>query len=74
MAVNQTKIQSLKENITNTGSGFIVSLFVWEYVIRPMIGGGMLSVDNSITITMIFTVVSLARGYVWRRVFNKNGN
>ena len=68
--MNQTKLESLFEKLCSTFSGFLIALGMWEYVIRPLINSGVLSVENSLTITLIFTVVSIIRGYFWRRFFN----
>lgn len=67
----QSKYQSIIEQTLNVGSGFIISVLVWEYVIKHLIHAGVLSVDSSIWITVIFTVVSFIRGYLWRRYFNQ---
>lgn len=67
----QTKISSMLEQVANVGSGFLLALVMWEYVIRPAIYMGVITIDSSLTITLIFTIVSLVRGYVWRRLFNK---
>ena len=68
--MNQTKLESLFEKLCSTGSGFLVALAMWEYVIRPLVKSEILSIDHSLTITLIFTVVSIIRGYFWRRFFN----
>lgn len=68
--MTQTKLESLSEKLCSVGSGFIVALAIWEYVIRPLVKSGVLSIDHSLTITLIFTVVSIVRGYFWRRFFN----
>jgi len=67
----QSKYQSILEQTLNVGSGFIISVLVWEYAIKNLIHAGVLSVDSSIWITVIFTVVSFVRGYLWRRYFNQ---
>lgn len=67
----QSKYQSILEQTLNVGSGFIISVLVWEYMIKNLIHAGVLSVDSSIWITVIFTVVSFIRGYLWRRYFNQ---
>ena len=67
----QSKYQSILEQTLNVGSGFIISVLVWEYAIKHLIHSEILSVDSSIWITIIFTVVSFIRGYLWRRYFNQ---
>ncbi len=71
---SQSKYQSLLEQTLNVGSGFLISVLVWEYVVKHLINAGFLSVDSSIWITVIFTVVSFIRGYFWRRHFNGLSN
>ncbi len=66
----QSKYHSFLEQTLNVGSGFLISVLVWEYVVKNLIHSGVLSVDSSIWITVIFTVVSFVRGYLWRRYFN----
>lgn len=70
----QSKYQSIVEQTLNVGSGFIISVLVWEFAIKNLIHVGVLSVDSSIWITIIFTVVSFIRGYFWRRYFNNHSS
>lgn len=67
--MSQSKKKSLVEQLCNTGSGFILSFFVWAYVVSPLWGIDI-KFGGNLGITAIFTVVSIARGYVWRRCFN----
>ena len=66
----QSKKHSLIESITNTLIGFIVSLLV-QLIIYPILNIDV-KLHQNIIITSIFTVVSILRGYVIRRIFNKN--
>ena len=68
--MNQSKLESILEQTCNMGSGFILSALAWAYGVAPAIHAGWLTVDSPITITVIFTVISFVRGYVWRRFFN----
>ena len=52
-------------------SGFILAALVWAYAVAPMIRLEWITIDDPIIITVIFTVVSFIRGYVWRRIFNR---
>ncbi len=61
----QTKKNSIVEILLNTGSGFIVSFGITSLLLPYMVTVGAFG------ITCIFTVVSLVRSYVWRRIFNK---
>lgn len=67
--MSQSKTKSLVEQLLNIGSGFIVSLIVWIYVIAPIWSIDVTMSDN-LNITLIFTVISVIRGYLWRRLFN----
>lgn len=65
----QSKKQSLKETVISTFIGLAVSL-ITQIVIFPLYGM-QVSFNQNIQITIIFTVVSIARGYLVRRYFNK---
>ena len=64
----QTRAASLVEALLNTASGFVLAvvlqfLVAWWYHLP-------LSPAQNIGITMIFTVASVVRSYLWRRYFN----
>ena len=65
----QTKKQSLIESITNTVVGFIIS-YASTFLIFPLVGIES-SASKNIVITLFFTVVSIFRGFLIRRYFNK---
>lgn len=65
----QSRRMSMVEQVCNVGSGFLISLMVWIYIILPYLKIDVPLHDNVI-VTLIFTVVSIIRGYTWRRVFN----
>ena len=65
----QSKLESAIEATCNTLSGFIVSLLVQVYVIVPMFDL-QTTVTQDFAMTLIFTVISIIRSYVWRRIFN----
>lgn len=67
--MKQTKKQSFLESLTNTGIGFIISLAA-TFVIFPLVGY-QTTVSKNIIVTLFFTVVSILRGYIIRRYFNK---
>ena len=52
------------------GSGFILAALVWAFFVAPLIRRNIITIDDPIIITIIFTVVSFARGLFWRRFFN----
>lgn len=65
----QNKKYSLIESITNTATGFIVS-FLIQIIIYPSMGIPV-TITQNLTITAVFTVASICRGYIIRRLFNK---
>lgn len=69
--MGQSRRMSLIEQICNVGSGFIVSLMIWICVIQP-VWGIQMTMGSNLQIMAIFTLASIARGYVWRRLFNSN--
>lgn len=68
--MNQTKLESLIEQIMNIGSGFFLAWATWEWVVLSFIAWGWLTIQDTFLITCIFTVVSFIRSYYWRRFFN----
>lgn len=68
----QTKKQSFTEASVNTFIGFIIS-YASTFIIFPLMGFNS-SPSKNIIITLFFTVVSIFRGYVIRRFFNKTEN
>jgi len=68
--MSQTKRMSLFEQFCNVGSGFVLSLLIWVLVVKPVWDIDVSYSDN-LAITVIFTFASIARGYVWRRLFNR---
>ena len=65
----QTWKESLVESTLNVGSGFVVSYLIWVYIVGPLFGIHMAAAQNLAVIT-IFTVGSLLRNFIWRRLFN----
>lgn len=66
----QSKKHSFVESITNTFVGFGISLLI-QLIIYPIMGIKV-SFSQNIFITLIFTIISILRGYFIRRLFNKN--
>ena len=64
----QSKKQSLIESLTSTTIGIIIGI-VLNLTILPIFGYPV-SVVDSLWISVIFTAVSIIRGYVVRRWFN----
>ena len=69
--MKQSKIVSFSEQILNVGSGFLISLLYWQFAIVYQLNAiDELTFSTNLFITIQFTVISVIRGYVWRRVFN----
>jgi len=65
----QSRIMSLRESVSNTAIGFVLSL-VAQYVFLPIIGVPIALWQN-FAFAVFMTLVSVARGYVVRRWFEK---
>lgn len=65
---SQSKAHSLIEALTNTAVGFIISAVIQYLVFRYY--GIHLDPISNFTIIMTFTVASVIRSYIIRRIFN----
>ena len=65
----QSKKQSLIESVTQTVVGLVVS-FCIQLVIYPMLNIPV-TLSQNVIITTVFFVASIGRGYIIRRIFNK---
>jgi len=54
--MNQTKLESLIESFVNIGSGFIVALLLWIFVVRPLFDIQVSMIEN-FAITIMFTII-----------------
>jgi len=68
----QSKKMSLLESITNTVIGLISSFYV-QLLLFPLFGIHV-STKVNLQITALFFVISFARSYTTRRIFNKINN
>ena len=68
----QTKKQAFLESLTNVTLGYLISLLSL-FIIFPVLGIESSTGENLI-ITLYFTLISFARGYILRRYFNKKTN
>lgn len=66
--MNQTRLGSLIESITNIIIGFGIN-FTANAFIFPLFGWSI-SVKQNVTIGIIYTCISIARSYMIRRFFN----
>lgn len=80
--MGQSKRHSVIEAVVNVFSGMFIAFavsqlaHVYQNEIRQYLWEGFtweLSVSSNIFMTTILTVISVIRGYIWRRVFNKIG-
>lgn len=65
----QSKRMSMVETCTNVAIGYFVAL-ASQLAIFPMFGIHISLIDN-LAIGAWFTVISIVRGYIVRRVFNR---
>ena len=66
----QTRKGSLLETVLNIGSGFMLSWGMWTWVVAPLFGYAT-NMKSSLEITILFTVTSVVRSYLWRRGFER---
>ncbi len=76
----QTKRHSIIESCTNVASGMLIAFVIsqlahwFEPQIKQYLFSGFewhISVGSNLIMTTVLTVVSVFRGYAWRRYFNK---
>ena len=64
----QSKKQSFIESLTSVGIGWLIGVIL-NLTILPFFDYNITVVD-SLLVSLIFTAVSVARGYVVRRIFD----
>jgi hypothetical protein len=69
----QSVRHTVLEVLISTGAAFIISALLQHFVVNPL-WHLQSSASDSIGITVLFTVVSLVRSYILRRIFNKLGS
>jgi len=67
--MTQTRMQSLIEALMNVAIGFGIN-FAFNFVILPIVGLPMPSLQQNFVMGILFTIVSVARSYLIRRFFN----
>ncbi len=65
----QTKRQSITEAIVNVFSGAVIAFILTDLLAEPL--GIVISGHANLKLTIILTIVSVIRGYLWRRYFNR---
>lgn len=66
--MSQSRRMSAVESVVNVAVGYLVALAA-QLIVFPLLGIPV-TLEQNILIGVIFTVVSLARSYCLRRVFN----
>ena len=69
--MSQSKLSSLAETLISIAIGFVVSLVLTALVMPAY--GHHVTFEQNLQITGIFTIASIARGYLVRRAFNRWG-
>lgn len=64
----QTRVMSLVESVANIVVGYCVAV-ITQLLVFPLFGLAA-SLGDNLVIGLIFTIVSLARSYALRRLFN----
>lgn len=67
--MSQSKRGSLIEALINTAIGFVVN-FCANLIILPMFGFTSLTAKANFLIGILYTIISVVRGYAVRRWFN----
>jgi uncharacterized membrane-anchored protein len=67
--MNQSKLDSFMEALTNVIVGLIVSTIANHFLLPAVLGVEMSFVQN-IVIGAAFTIISIMRSYLLRRAFN----
>jgi len=65
----QTRKKSLQEVIVNVGTGFVISYLLWLYLV-PVLFDIETRPTQGLGITFLYTIASIARGYIVRRCYN----
>lgn len=65
----QHKKYSLLESIVNVVVGYFIALLT-QILLFPLLGIAV-SLKQNIMIGVVFTIISIARSYLLRRIFNK---
>ena len=67
--MSQSRRGSLIEAMVSTATGFAVSMVLQHFTMQAL--GRPTSTAEDLAVVSIFTVASIVRGYVLRRVFNR---
>jgi fructose-specific phosphotransferase system IIC component len=67
--MTQSRLHSIAEAVAGTAIGFVVSVAASMVVYHAH--GHAFTLAENVSITLIFTVLSVVRGYLVRRLFNR---
>lgn len=67
--MKQRRIDSLMESVVNVIIGLVISTIA-NWLILPPLLGVELDLGTNVLIGVIFTIISIARSYTLRRLFN----
>ena len=76
---SQSRLGTLVEQVCNVGSGLLIAMLTWVWVMPHwfsawsyVFGEVRLEYDahSAVASATLFTIISLVRGYLWRRAFN----
>jgi len=65
----QSRRESLAEASLNILTGFLVSWLITPPILQMF--GYSISMNKAFGVTVIYTVFSFLRSYIWRRIFNR---
>ena len=68
----QSKRESMIETFMNVGIGWFIS-FIANMLVLPLFGYDI-NLTDGVLISIIFTIISIVRGYMVRRWFNSKGD
>jgi hypothetical protein len=68
--VSQSRTMSAIERLVDTVAGFFLSMLIWQLIVGPVFGVPLPIVEN-VAVQFIFMGASMARGYCFRRLFNR---
>jgi predicted Na+-dependent transporter len=69
---SQTKVNSILESISNVSIGLLTTL-IFSPIIYSLVGMTYTYSQLGV-VTVLFTIISIARSYIIRRFFNKKPN
>ena len=67
--MSQSKKGSIVESVVNIGSGMVLAFCVMQFILVPLMGLDQFTVEKNLIVTIVLTVASMTRSYLWRRVF-----